>query len=190
MFMLAAILTAGVATGGAIALAQNGTGIGSSGTGTVGPGSVVTATSTPLTPGGPPMGTVAEQTHPSVLPRAGRADTRFTASLTLADAPGHSGVLATDYRLQLSVKRKQVAARCLPPTPPNIDSGSANQVVHVPLTAPESRWCVGRYMLTVFLQRGPYCPASTPGQPPPPCPEFATQELDVGHASFVVTSLR
>jgi hypothetical protein len=186
--MLAAILAAGVAAFGAIALAQNGAGVGSSGTGTVGPGTVVTATSTTRTPAGPPMGTAAEQTHPSVFPRAGRAHTRFTASLTLADAPGHSGVLATDYRLQLSVKRKHVARRCSPPTPPNIDSGSGNQLVRIPLTAPESGWCVGRYTLTVFLQRGPYCPAPTPGQPPPPCPEFATQELDVGHANFVVTS--
>jgi hypothetical protein len=186
--MLAAIVAAGVAAGGAVALAQNGAGVGSSGTGTVGPGTVVTATSTTPTPAGPPMGTAAEQTYPSVLPRAGSAHTRFTASLTLADAPGHSGVLAIDYRLQLSLSRKHGARRCSPPTPPNIDSGSANQLIHIPLTAPESGWCVGRYTLTVFLQRGPYCPAPTPGQPPPPCPEFATQELDVGHASFVVTS--
>jgi hypothetical protein len=186
LFMLAAILTVGVAAGGAIALAQDGAGIGSSGTGTVGPGTVVTPTST-STPGGPPIGNPAEQTHPSVRPGTGRSDARFTASLTLVDAPGHSGVLATDYRLQLSIKRKHAAARCVPPTPPNIDSGSANQVVHIPLTAPESGWCVGRYTLTVFLQRGPYCPAPTPGQPPQPCPEFATQELDVGHANFLVT---
>jgi hypothetical protein len=186
--MLAATLAVGVTAGCGIALAQNGVGVGSSGTGTVGPGTVVTVTSTVPTLAGPPMGTAAEQANPSVFPRAGHAHTRFTASLTLTDAPGHSGVLATDYRLQLSVKRTHVAPRCSPPTPPNIDSGSANQRVHIPLTAPESGWCVGRYTLTVFLQRGPYCPAATPGQPPPPCPEFATRELDVGNANFVVTS--
>jgi hypothetical protein len=188
VFVLAAVLAAGVAAGGAVALAQSGADAGSSGTGTVGPGTIVTATSTTPTRTGPPRGTMAEQTHPSVLPRTGRARTRFTASLTLADAPGHSGVLATDYRLQLSARRKHVARRCLPATLPNIDSGSANQVVRIALTAPEAGWCTGRYTLTVFLQRGPYCPAPSPGQPPPPCPQFATQELDVGHATFVVTS--
>jgi hypothetical protein len=181
------VLAAGVGAGGAVALAQSGPGVGSSGTGTVGPGTIVTATSTTPAPAGPPTGTAAEQTHPSVLPRTGRAHTRFTASLTLADAPGHSGVLATDYRLQLSAAQQHVARRCLPPTAPNIDSGTANQVVRIPLTGPAAGWCTGRYTLTVFLQRGPYCPAPTPGQPPPPCPEFATQELDVGHANFVVT---
>jgi hypothetical protein len=181
------VLAAGVGAGGAVAIAQSGPGVGSSGTGTVGPGTIVTATSTTPAPAGPPTGTAAEQTHPSVLPHTGRAHTRFTASLTLADAPGHSGVLATDYRLQLSAAQQHVARRCLPPTPPNIDSGTANQVVRIPLTGPAAGWCTGRYKLTVFLQRGPYCPAPTPGQPPPPCPEFATQELDVGHANFVVT---
>jgi len=186
--MLAALLAAGVAAGGTIAFAQSGARVRASRTATVGPATGVIATSTTRTPAGPPMGTAAEQTHPSVLPRSGRAHTRFTAGLTLADAPGHSGVLATDYRLQLSVKRKHVTPRCSPPPPPNIDAGSANQRVHIPLTAPKFGWCVGRYTLTVFLQRGPYCPAPTPGQPPSPCPEFATQDLDVGHANFVVTS--
>src|SRR5579863_1920682 len=164
VFTLAVVLAAGVAAGGAIAVAHTGAGLGSSGTGTIGTGTVIIATSTTRTPAGPPMGTVAEQTYPSVYPHAGRAHTRFTASLTLADAPGHSGVLATGYRLQLSVNRKHVARRCSPPPPPNIDSGSASQLVHIPLTAPESGWCDGRYTLTVFLQRGPFCPAPTPGQ--------------------------
>src|ERR1022692_4703945 len=136
------VLVLGVlaAGGGAVALAQGGPGGGSSGTGTVGPGTTVTATSTTPAPAGPPSGTAAEQTHPSVLPRTGRAHTRFTASLTLADAPGHSGVLATDYRLQLSAEQKHVARRCLPAAPPNIDSGAANQVVRIPLTGPAAGW--------------------------------------------------
>ena len=108
MLVVAAVLAAGVAVGGAIALAQSGAGVGSSGTGAVGTGTIVTATPTTPTPAGPPSGTSAEQTHPSVLPRTGHAYTRFTARLTLADAPGHSGVLATDYRLQLSVPLKHV----------------------------------------------------------------------------------
>jgi hypothetical protein len=125
-----------------------------------------------------------------VVPRTGRAHTRFSATLRLADAPGHSGVLATDYRLQLTVARKHVAPRCLPATPPNIDSGAANQIVRIPLTGPAAGWCAGRYTLSVFLQRGPYCPAPTPGQRPSPCPEFATQELDVGQATFFVIDPR
>ena len=187
VLVLAAALAAGVAAGGVVALAQSGAGVGSSGTSTVGPGTIVTATSTTPTPAGPPRGTAAEQTHPSVLPRTGRAHTRFTARLTLADAPGHSGVLATDYRLQLTAPRNRVARRCSPPTPPTIDSGSAHEVVRTALAAPVAGWCTGRYALTVFLQRGPYCPAPSPGQPPRPCPEFATQEVNVGYATFVVT---
>ena len=139
---------------------------------------------------GSPRGTAAEQTHPSVLPHTGRARTRFTARLTLAEAPGHSGVLATDYRLALSAPRTHTTRRCLPVTPMNIDSGAAHQVVRIPLSTPARGWCSGRYTLTVFLQRGPYCPAPTPGKPPPPCPEFATQELDVGHATFDVAGRR
>ena len=140
-----------------------------------------------LATAGPPSGTAAEQTHPAVLPHTGHALTRFTARLTLADAPGHSGVLATDYRLALSIARKHFARRCLPPAPSNIDSGSAGQVVRIRLDAPAGGWCTGHYTLTVFLQRGPYCPKPAAGQPPTPCPEFATRELDVGQANFVVT---
>ena len=183
-------LAAVVGSGGAVAVAQSGPGVGSSGTGTVGPATTVTATSTTPAPARSRGGTAAEQTHPSVLPRTGDAHTRFTASLTLADGPGHSGVLATDYRLQLSAARKNIARRCLPEALTNIDSGSANQVVRIPLVGPAAGWCTGRYTLTVFLRRGPYCPAPAPGQPPPPCPEFATQELAVGDANFVVTDRR
>jgi hypothetical protein len=68
----------------------------------------------------------------------------------------------------------------------NIDSGIAHQVVRVVLNTPPAGWCAGRYTLTVFLQRGPYCPRPLPGQPPTPCPEFAEQDLDVGTAHFTV----
>jgi hypothetical protein len=184
--VLAAILAGACGVGGAAALAQGGVGVGSSGTGTVGPATTVTATSTTPIPAGPPKGTAAEQTDPAVIPRTGRAHTHFTARLTLADAPGHTGVLATDYRLQLTGPREHAAPRCTPAAPANIDSGIAHQIVRIALNAPAAGWCTGRYTLTVFLQRGPYCPATAPGQPPPPCPEFATQELDVGNAHFTV----
>ncbi len=42
--------------------------------------------------------------------------------------------------------------------------------------------------MTVFLERGPYCPPPTAGRPPTPCPEFATQELDVGDTHFTITT--
>lgn len=190
--VLASVLAAAGGAGCGAALAQGGGGVGTVGTGTVGTGTVgpattVTGTSTPPAPIGPPKGTAAEQTHPSVSPRLGRAHTRFVARLTLANAPGHAGVLATDYRLQLTAPRGKPVSRCSPAPPMNIDSGVAGQTVRLTLAAPAAGWCTGRYTLTVFLQRGPYCPPPAPGQPPPPCPEFATQELDVGTAHFTVT---
>jgi hypothetical protein len=122
-----------------------------------------------------------------VTPATGRAFTRFTVRLTLADTPGHTGVFATDYRLQLTAPRNAPAVRCAPQTPPdNIDSGTAGEVLHIPLTAPAAGWCTGRYQVTIFLERGPFCPQATPGQPPPPCPEFATQDLDVGNTHYTV----
>lgn len=181
--VLAAVLAAGVGAGGACALGQGG--VGSSVTGTVRPGTIVTATSTPA---GPPKGTVTEQTHPSVLPRTGGARTRFAVRLTLADAPGHTGVLATAYRLQLSVPAKHAISRCSPAAPTNIDSGIARRVVRVALIEPTAGWCTGRYTLTVLLQRGPYCPKPSAGAPPTPCPEFAERDLNVGEAHFIVTT--
>jgi hypothetical protein len=187
---LAALVAGVVATGTARALVPGDARSGVSRTVPLEHREPVAATSTGRSPAGPPSGTAAEQTHPSVLPRRGHRHTRFTAALTLADAPGHSGVLAIDYRLQLSLLRRHAFGRCSPPPPPILDTGSAGQRVHIRLIAPAAGWCVGRYALTVLLQRGPYCPAPTPGQQPPPCPEFATQERDVGHAGFVVTSRR
>jgi hypothetical protein len=52
----------------------------------------------------------------------------------------------------------------------------------VRLRAPRSGWCTGRYAVTVYLQRGPYCPG--PGRP---CPLFATREQPTGAARFRVT---
>lgn len=138
---------------------------------------------------GPPKGAPAEQTHPAVVPRSGSAQTRFTVRLTLASAPGHVGVVATDYRLQVFAPHAPHPSigRCRPARPPaSIESGVKGQVVRVGLAAPARGWCAGRYRLSVFLQRGPYCRAPVAGAPPAPCPEFASQDLDVGEADFVV----
>lgn len=183
------MLAGGAGAGAAWALGQGGGGgtgssVADGGTGTVGTGRIVTAPST--SPSGLPRGTAAEQTHPSVLPRTGGRRTHFVVRLTLADPPGHSGVLATGYRLVLTVPAKRSAARCSPAGPASIDAGIAHQVVRVPLATPAGGWCRGRHGLTVFLQRGPYCPTPAPGSPPPPCPEFAEQDLEVGSAHFTV----
>jgi hypothetical protein len=186
--VLAAILAGSSGVAGAATIGQ-----GPAGTGTVGPGTTVNAGSGTgsTVPTGPPKGTPAEQTHPAMLPATGRAHTRFTIRLTIADTLGHSGVVASDYRLQLTAPANTSASRCSPRTPPaNIESGTAGEVVRIPLTTPTSGWCSGRYRLTVFLQRGPYCPPPAAGQPPPPCPEFASQELDVGETHFMITTSR
>lgn len=98
-------------------------------------------------------------------------------------------MLATDYRLQVTVPPHSPVARCSPArAPATIQSGAKGQVVRVGLAAPSRGWCAGRYRLAVFLQRGPYCPTPAAGAPPPPCPEFASQDLDVGDAHFVVVA--
>jgi hypothetical protein len=188
LLVLIAVVAGGIGVGGALALGQGSAGLGSSGTGTVGPGATVTATTT--TPGtvGAPGATPAQQTHPSILPGRGQRRTRFVVRLTLATAPGHSGVLSTDYRLQLRVPAHRSVARCAPPAPSTIDAGVAHQVVRVPLVPPAGGWCTGRYTITVFLQRGPYCPKPAPGRPPTPCPLFAERDLAVGTAHFVVAA--
>lgn len=135
-------------------------------------------------------GTAGQQTHPYVRPRAGGPHAHFFLHLTLALAPGHAGVVANDYQLQVKVPPARPRARCSPPAPADIDSGMAHQSIRIGLTAPAAGWCRGQYTVTVFLQRGPYCPKPAPGQPPAPCPEFATQELGVGSTHFTVTGGR
>ncbi|HWF51748.1 MAG TPA: hypothetical protein VG294_14005 [Solirubrobacteraceae bacterium] len=136
---------------------------------------------------GPFTGTAGQQTHPYVSPRAGGPHAHFYLHLTLAVAPGHAGVVATDYQLQVKVPPAQPVARCSPRAPAIIDTGIAHQSIRIGLIAPAAGWCRGRYTVTVFLQRGPYCPKPAPGQPPAACPEFATQELGVGSTHFTVT---
>jgi hypothetical protein len=127
----------------------------------------------------------SERTHPKVRPAIGRRLTDFTLTFTLREAPGHSGVFAVEYRVQIAPPRG-AAASCVPTQPPPIESGAAGALEKVKLTPPAHGWCRGRHRATVFLQRGPYCPPPPAGQPPTPCPEFATQELDTGTAGFTV----
>ena len=77
---------------------------------------------------------------------------------------------------------------CTPAQPPAIDSGTAGALERIALMPPAGGWCDGTYLVTVFLQRGPYCPKPAEGQPPTACPEFATQELETGSTSFLVGS--
>ncbi|MGI8622621.1 MAG: hypothetical protein ACR2NB_03830 [Solirubrobacteraceae bacterium] len=132
-----------------------------------------------------PSGTPEQQTHPRMHPSAGRRHTAFTVAFTLADAPGQQGVVATDYQVEVSPPRHARAA-CRPPSPPWVDSGDQGARVRQRLPAPAPGWCEGRYAVTVRLQRGPYCPPPADGQPPQPCPKFASQSLEVGRTHFTV----
>lgn len=178
-----------VALAGAAVAGAQGTGHGSTGIGSAGPGQTVTAAlgqSTQVT--GPPRGTRAEQTFPRLVPRTAKRASRVAVYFTLADRPGHAGVTETSYRVQTDAPPGSRAA-CQAMGPPTVDSGSQGAVVRVSLPRPVHGWCVGRYTVSVFLQRGPYCPKPAPGQPPQPCPEFATRDLDVGHAQLTVRHL-
>jgi hypothetical protein len=135
--------------------------------------------------GGPPKAPSGERTHPRLRPAAGGRHTRFTLTFTLRDAPGHEGIFAVDYRVQVSAPAG-ARASCTPPQPAPIDTGAAGAMEHMPLAPPAHGWCRGLQRVTVFLERGPYCPPPAESQTPAPCPEFATQELDTGDASFMV----
>ena len=126
-----------------------------------------------------------QRTHPHVRPSTGGRHTAYRLAFTLRSAPGHSGVLATDYRIDVAPVR-HVPLRCVPPQPASVQSGAAGSIDRIVLTGPPGGWCRGRYTVTVFLERGPYCPPPAAYGPPVPCPEFATQELDTGTARFRV----
>jgi hypothetical protein len=130
-----------------------------------------------------------QRTYPRVAPRRGRVSTAFAAYFTLRSRPGHQGVMETTYRVAVA-RAGRSSARCAPPSPDAVQTGVRGSIARVPLAAPGAGWCRGRYRVTVFLQRGPYCPKPGPGEPPQPCPEFATQDLDTGEAHFTVVSLR
>jgi hypothetical protein len=178
------VMIAGVAT--AMVAESQGEATGSDGTGTA-TATVMSASPTNGTPesSGPPNAPSGERTHPRLQPTIGRRHTRFTLTFTLRDAPGHQGVLAVDYRVEVA---PPVGARasCTPAEPPTIDTGTAGAIERVSLTPPAHGWCRGSHRVTVFLERGPYCPPPVVGQTPTPCPEFATQEMDTGEANFTV----
>lgn len=142
--------------------------------------------STSATPTGGPVGTTGQQTHPSLVPRRGTRRTRFSVRFTLADAPGHRGVMATSYRVQVDQPSSSRAA-CAAPGPRQVDSGTRGEQITEALPRPRYGWCRGSYTVRVFLQRGPYCPKPQDGQPPQPCPLFASQEIAVGTTRFTVT---
>ena len=129
----------------------------------------------------------SERTNPQIHPTSGSGLTVFALTFTLRDAPGHEGVMATGYRVQVAAPPGS-GSSCMTAQPPAIDSGTAGTLEHITLTPPAGGWCGGTYFVTVFLQRGPYCPTPVEGQQPIPCPEFATQELDTGSTSFMVGS--
>jgi len=132
-----------------------------------------------------PAVTSAQQTHPRVRPGEGSRRTSFRLSFTVRQRLGHVGILATDYRVQVS-PLGPAGASCWPSQPVAVSSGSPGQVIRLSLHPPPPGWCKRRYTVTVFLQRGPYCPRPVAGQPAPPCPEFATQDLDTGQTHFTV----
>lgn len=182
----ALILVMGAGVAAATVAEGQGEVAGSAGTGTA-TATVVTVSPTNGAPesSGAPKAPSGERTHPRLQPTIGRRHTRFTLTFTLRDAPGHQGVLAVDYRVQVA---PPVGARasCTPAETPTIDTGTAGAIEQVSLRPPAQGWCRGLHRVTVFLERGPYCPPPVEGQTPTPCPEFATQELDTGDASFTV----
>lgn len=127
----------------------------------------------------------SERTDPQMHPTSGGGLTDFTLTFTLRDAPGHEGVMAVEYRAQVTSPPGSRSS-CTPAQPPAIDSGTAGALERIALMPPAGGWCDGTYLVTVFLQRGPYCPKPAEGQPPTPCPEFATQDLETGSTSFIV----
>jgi hypothetical protein len=127
----------------------------------------------------------SERTYPQINPTSGSGLTVFTLTFTLREAPGHEGVMATEYSVQVSAPAG-TGSSCMPAQPPAVDSGTAGASERITLSPPARGWCTGTYGVTVFLQRGPYCPPPVEGQQPTPCPEFATQELDTGSTSFTV----
>ena len=173
----------GAATAVSTAGAQSGGGTRS---GAVGP--AMTATAMPGTTQ-PPVGSSAQQTHPVVHPKRPTRRSHVSVRVTLSDAPGHEGVVESDYLIQVDQPIGSRAA-CAATAPPNVTSGTRGTRVSVALPSPRYGWCHGRYTATVFLQRGPYCPTPPAGQPPQPCPEFASRDLQVGRRTFVVRAPR
>jgi hypothetical protein len=132
----------------------------------------------------PPKAPASQQTHPRVHPSRGGRHTTFVVTLTAGDDLGVRGVLQTDYRLVVS---SHAHSGCVSAFDASIISGRKRQRLTLDVARGAGPgWCRGRYSGVVLLERGPYCPKPAPGQPPQPCPEFASQALDVGRFGFRV----
>jgi hypothetical protein len=136
---------------------------------------------------GAAAGTAAQQTDPRVHPHRGTRRSRFSVRFTLRDAPGHQGVVAGEYTIRVDRPHGSRTA-CTAPRPETITSGARGSRISMALPRPRYGWCRGRYAVTVHWGRGPYCPPAQNGEPPPPCPLFASQDLEVGETSFSVTA--
>lgn len=130
----------------------------------------------------PPRAPATEQTHPDVRPHTGGPHTTFVLTLTAGDDLGVHGVVRTDYAIRASTGR----TGCHDAFAANLTAARKGQRLSLALRPQRTGWCRGRYAGTVLLVRGPYCPKPGPGQPPRPCPEFASQALDAGRFAFRV----
>jgi hypothetical protein len=132
----------------------------------------------------PPKAPASHQTHPRVHPSSGGRRTTFVLTLIAGDDLGVRGILQTDYRVSVA---SHAHRGCVSAFEALIDRGSKGQRLTLTVTQGSGRgWCRGRYHGIVLLERGPYCPKPAPGQPPRPCPEFASQALDAGRFAFRV----
>ena len=132
--------------------------------------------------GAPAFAVTDEQrTDPRVRPKEGKRHTAFAVKFTLRQTPGHEGVYDTSYRVEVTAPA-DARAGCTPPPLDPVREGEAGERVRVKLRAPEGGWCRRRHRVTVFLDRGPYCPADATD----PCPAFPSESIETGHARFRV----
>jgi hypothetical protein len=130
----------------------------------------------------PPKAPAGEQAHPYARPAIGGRHTTFVLRLTAGDDLGVRGVFQSDY----SIDATNHPSGCSRAFATRLSSARKGQRISLTLTPPARGWCSGRYSGVVLLERGPYCPKPAPGQQPRPCPEFASQALDVGRFAFRV----
>jgi len=135
--------------------------------------------------GGAPQAPSEQRTSPRVSPRSGPPTARFTVRFTLRSDAGHEGVLQTAYRVVVD-RPRGAKARDPAPAPAPVAEGAAGSRARVVLRRPRGGWCVGRYRVSVLLERGPYCPPPSDAGAPTPCPAFASQDLNTGSATFTV----
>lgn len=184
--LMAALLAAAGGLGAAVAAGAHDNRLTSTGPSGSGTGTSVTSTTTTGAGGGSGHRRIprSQRTHPHVSPASGGPSSSFELSFKLRQAPGHQGAMATDYRVEVA-PHHGAANGCWPPQPARVSSGKAGSIVTLALGPPPGGWCLGRYRVTVYLERGPYCPPPQNGQPQP-CPEFATQEMVTGRIRFTI----